>query len=50
MYIKNLKRKINIRLTEKQYDELCLIAINRKQTVSELTRYIISEYLRKKPH
>lgn len=47
MYIKNLTRKIDIRISDEQYDKLCEIAATRKIKVSELIRYIISDYLRK---
>ena len=47
MYIKNLTRKIDIRISDEKYDKLCEIAAIRKIKVSELIRYIISDYLRK---
>lgn len=47
MYHKNLNNKISIRCSIKQYDKLCIIAAARKITVSNLIRYIISDYLNK---
>lgn len=46
MYHKNLHNKLNIRITNEQYNVLCDIADRRKISVSMLIRYILSEYVR----
>lgn len=46
MYHKNLSNKLNIRITNDQYNYLCDIAKKRKITTSMLIRYILGEYVR----
>ena len=46
MYHKNLNTKLNIRITNEQYNYICDIAKRRKISPSMLIRYIIAEYVR----
>lgn len=50
MYTQNLKTKINLRLSNNDYDELCKLAAERGVSVSGLLRYIIRDYLRRFTH
>ena len=46
MYTLNKIKKVNIRLTEKELEELKTISNERKMCLSDLIRYILEDYIR----
>ena len=47
MYTLDKIKSVNIRLTEKELEELETMSKGRKLSRSELIRYILSDYIRK---
>lgn len=46
MYTLNKTKSVNIRLTEKELEELETMSNKRKMCLSELIRYILKDYIR----